>query len=103
MRVVCKDGFSISIKASERAYCNPKNNIGPYDSVELGYPNFPEPMISGFAEIIDQPTETVYGWVPVGIVQAVIIKHGGIVDGICPPFSMDAKNSFELADALIEI
>jgi hypothetical protein len=100
--VVCNDGFSVSIQGSERNYCEPKNNTGPYVSVELGFPNAPEQLIIGYAEDADQPTDTVYGWVPAGIVQALIIKHGGIAEGTCPPLNMTAENSAILAEAMFE-
>ena len=31
-----------------------------------------------------RPTDTVYGWVPVGVVRDVIAKHGGAVSGEVP-------------------
>ena len=37
-----------------------------------------------FADEVDNPTETVYGYVPVQIVTNVLAKHGGIVDGEVP-------------------
>ena len=33
----------------------------------------------------EDPTGTVYGYVPVGIVTTVIAKHGGMVEGAAPP------------------
>ena len=32
-----------------------------------------------------QPTNTVYGYVPVDVVTNVIVKHGGMVEGEVPP------------------
>ena len=34
-----------------------------------------------YAEDADNPTGTVYGWVPVEVVDAVIAAHGGINAG----------------------
>jgi len=31
------------------------------------------------------PMDTVYAYVPVGVVTTVIAKHGGMVDGEVPP------------------
>ena len=32
-----------------------------------------------YAETPENPTETVYGWVPVEVVESVIEKHGGLM------------------------
>ena len=77
----CADGFSISVQASEFHYCKPRvNKADNYESVELGLPNAVEPLIMEYAENPDDPTKTVYGWVPVEIVDKVIEKHGGIIN-----------------------
>lgn len=99
----CKSGFGMSVQASETSYCTPRDNTGPYTHVEIGFPNAAEEMIIGFAEDSDDPTGTVYGWVPVGIVKALIIKHGGIEEGDHPVFDIDAEQSLEMAQALTEI
>jgi hypothetical protein len=99
----CKSGFSVSVQASRTNYCTPRNDVGPYTLVELGFPTSIEPLIIGFAEDADNPTETVYGYVPVGLVQALIIKHNGIEDGEHPEFDMDPHQSAILAEALLEV
>jgi len=40
-RIVCQDGFSMSIQASRLHYCSPRESLinGNYDSVEIGFPN----------------------------------------------------------------
>jgi len=38
-----------------------------------------------YAEREDDPTKTVYGYVPSSVVTLVIAKHGGIVSGDLPP------------------
>ena len=35
-----------------------------------------------YCEIPETPTETVYGYVPVGIVEALIESHGGMVEHV---------------------
>lgn len=104
-RIACNDGFSVSVQASEFAYCNPRytqwqNENGwqvingnyysssdiprnfetdhfiPYESVELGYPSKADELIYEYAEG-DDYTNTVYGYVPVKIVEQLIEKHGG--------------------------
>lgn len=100
--VYCKSGFSMSVQASATTYCTPRDDNGPYTHVEIGFPNAMDEMIIGFADDHGDPTGTVYGYVPVGIVSALIIKHGGIEEGEHPIFDFDAEQSFELAKALAE-
>ena len=83
-RVCCADGFSMSVQASANAYCSPRDDTGPYEAVEIGYPSAYEPMIAKYAEDPDNPTETVYGWVPADKVSLIIVKHGGIISGEVP-------------------
>ena len=84
-RVTCRDEYSVSVQASETSYCDPRNNVGPYTAVELGYPSTSDPMLDGYAEDASRPTDTIYGWVPVALVRDLIVKHGGAVGGECPP------------------
>lgn len=79
--VICADGFQISIQASEHHYCAPRNNMAKeYESVELGFPSEKEDLIMEYVEDDQDPTGTVYGWVPVEVVDKMLEKHGGIVD-----------------------
>ena len=96
-------GFSVSIQASLRNYCTPRSDTGPYTAVELGFPNSPEPLIIGYAEDVDDPTGTIYAWVPAGVVGALLIKHGGIESGTLPDLNMNTNQSAILAEALLEI
>ena len=78
--VVCADGFRVSIQASSHHYCAPldqRHNDGGYDLFELGYPNQQDDFIQPFAESPDNPTQTVYGFVPYKVVEKLIEKHGG--------------------------
>ena len=61
------DKYKITIQASLNHYCTPRQNGGPYTSVELGYPNFnfSSDFISQYAEDANEPQETVYGYVPI--------------------------------------
>ena len=84
-RVICADGFEMSIQAHFGAYCSPRiDNAEKYTSVEIGFPSQKEPMLIDFADEPSNPTETVYGYVPVQIVTNVLAKHGGIVEGEVP-------------------
>ena len=77
-RLHCKDGFSISVQASRFHYCIPRvTGAEYYKKVELGYPSEVETAIIDYAED-ENYTDTVYGYVPVHIVDMIIEKHGGI-------------------------
>lgn len=76
--IVCKDGFRVSVQARCTSYCIPRDNIGPYTHVELGFPSeAPIPEIMYYAEDPSNPTKTVYAYVPVDLVQKLIDAHGG--------------------------
>lgn len=77
----CKDGFQISVQASEFHYCSPRiNGADEYKSVELGFPNYEDLLILPYAEDPCNPTHSIYGNVPIEIVNELIEKHGGIVN-----------------------
>ena len=92
--IKCKDGFSMSVVANTGAYCSPRNDKGPYISVEVGFPSAKDNLLSRFAEDRDEPIETksdgrayintVYGWVPSTTVIEVIENHGGLQSGYLP-------------------
>ena len=87
-RVTCRDGFNVSIQASETSYCAPRaNQAAAYSSVELGFPSDPCPFILKYAETVNDPTGSVYGYVPASVVRKMIAGHGGIVSGECPPLA----------------
>ena len=76
----------MSVQAHDGAYCEPRvSDAGKYTAVEVGFPTQEEPLIMEWAESPDDPTNTVYGWVPVDVVTNVIVKHGGMVEGQVPP------------------
>lgn len=77
--VVCMDGFSISVQASSGYYCKPKETgASEYQLVECGYPNKVPEFILEYAEDSERPTDTVYGYVPVELVNKLINLHGGV-------------------------
>jgi len=86
-KVVCADGFSMSVQAFDGAYCTPRlNDAERYTEVEIGYPSEREELIMDWIEIRDGvPTDSVYPYTPVGVVTTVIVKHGGMVEGEVPP------------------
>ncbi len=76
-RITCVDGFSLSVQATHGAYCAPRQNIGPWWEVEVGYPSAPPELIAHRAEDPDRPTDTVYGYVDIELVEQLIALHGG--------------------------
>ena len=76
--IECADGLTFSVQASHTHYCQPRNDNGPYTAVEVGYPSKPVKELMPYAEDTENPTSTVYGYVPVEIVEQVIESHGGI-------------------------
>jgi len=84
-KVVCKDGFTMSVQANDTSYCHPRvRNAERYKEVEIGFPNECEDLLLEYAEDPGSPTETVYSYVPASVVSLVIAKHGGIIDGELP-------------------
>jgi hypothetical protein len=82
--IECADGFHISVQAHAGAYCTPRlsNYEGEYSRVECGFPNREVPELAewkdGDNENRASDTESVYGYVPVSVVLALIEKHGGL-------------------------
>lgn len=77
--IVCNDGFSMSVQASEFHYSTPRyDNLDFYSAFEIGYPSEIEHSIINYAEDKEHPINTVYSWVPYEIIDIIIDKHGGI-------------------------
>ena len=92
-RITCKDGFSISVQGSSFSYATPRVDNPPngYTHVECGFPSTTPKTaeLRGYAEGFGYDddldyTETVYGYVPVEVVEAELDAHGGILDGCLP-------------------
>ena len=88
--VVCADGFTMSVQASENHYCSPRADGAEviYGRVEIGFPSEHEPEFDEYVEQLEDATinwtGSVYGGVPADIVALVIAKHGGMVSGQIP-------------------
>ena len=82
--IVCTDGFRMSVQVGFNLYSTPKKVAKRYSAVEIGFPSEHEPLIEEYAdcytfeELDIDFTNTVYGYVPVKIVDKVLKKHGGI-------------------------
>ena len=84
-KIVCKDGFSVSLQASRTHYAGPRNDLGPWYKVELGFPSEGDTRLNEYMDFyssdeneIPDPTANVYGYVPLDIVLEVFESHGGI-------------------------
>ena len=85
-RIVCKDGFSVSVQAGSCMHSEPREDgLFEYDSYELGWPTERVKLLDDYAEYVyDDPdtdwTHMVYTYVPKAVVNKLIRRHGGIVD-----------------------
>lgn len=81
-RARCADGFSISIQGGTSFhYCQPRELCRIFESVELGFPNQVEDSIMRYIDGPENnPLGSVYGFVPIEVVDKLVEKHGGIVD-----------------------
>lgn len=77
-QVACANGLSMSVQASSTHYCQPRKDEGPWEAVEIGFPTWEVLEINKYAESPDRPTDTVYGWVPVELVNKIVQENGGL-------------------------
>lgn len=73
-----KDGTFMSVQASVIHYCRPRNNLGPWTEVEIGFPSERIDELEEYAEDWDNPTNTVYAYVPIDLVEKIIEDRGGL-------------------------
>lgn len=84
-RVVCNDGFSMSVQASSQHSCSPPVDFAPlYSHVEVGFLSNEEPLLQPWASELN---EKVYQNVPSSAIIDVIVLHGGLKSGELPPLS----------------
>jgi hypothetical protein len=83
-RIEFENGGSISVQASEFTYCTPRDNTGPYVSVEVGFPegvHIPDSWESHadyWPRDDDDKTwrdSQVFGWVPVERIRELILAN----------------------------
>jgi hypothetical protein len=92
-RIVCADGFSMSVQARSFSYCTPREDDVVHTHMEGGFPSS-TPLdleLRSFAEcnILSTDgsadyTETVYGYVPRKVFEREFELHGGIMEGCLP-------------------
>ena len=76
--IECVDGFTISGQATRHHYSTPRNDIGSWTAVECGFPSADVPGMADYKDGDDADTDSVFGYVPVEIVEAVLAQHGGM-------------------------
>ena len=71
----------MSVQASSDHACTPRDNVGPYAAVEIGYPSELEPLLMPFRDAPQLYTSiepTLFVNVPADTVRAVIQYHCGL-------------------------
>ena len=80
--ITCADGFRMSVQASASAYSTPRNNEGPYETAEIGFPSEEETLIMEYAEDRNNPTNTVYAYVPSSVVALCVQNMAALLTEI---------------------
>ena len=88
-RIVCRDGFSMSVQAFSSSYCLPRQDEGPHTHMEGGFPSSAplDPELLESRENIHNdgdPCETVYPYIAREVFEREFALHGGIVEGKLP-------------------
>ena len=76
----------MSVQAGEQLYSSPRSYTKEdYEEAEVGFPSEHEPLIDEYVERYSEEdldfTQRVYPYVPCDVIDAVILKHGGIDEG----------------------
>ena len=75
-RVILNNGKSLSVQASEYHYCAPRRVCDYYYEVEVGFPDEGDYCLCNMRR--ENPTDTVYPYVPIELVDEYITACGGI-------------------------
>ena len=71
----------MSVQGHRGAYSTPRDDFAKnYAKVEIGFPSEREELLMPYVEDAADPTGTVYSYVPIDVVLAVVEKHGGGFD-----------------------
>ena len=87
--VHCVNGLSLSIQASRLHYCYPRNNEGPYEEFEVGFPSQKPPESwreRCIGDFENKACESVYANVSLSQIVEFIELHGGIKSEQVPQF-----------------
>lgn len=78
-KLICKDGFSLSIQAGYGMASSPKISFAEsYTDVEVGACSLYEPLFEDYGSSEPFTSLPIYSYVPVKLVEQIILKHGGI-------------------------
>ena len=78
--IQCKDGLTLSVQGHYGAYSQPRDDFAKnYEQVEVGYPSARIEELMPYIDGADNdPLQSVYGYVPVSLVEKIILAHGGL-------------------------
>lgn len=89
-RIICADGFAMSVQASSYNYCLPREDGIQHTHLEGGFPSSPplDPELLAARENSYEeggdPCDTVYPYIPREVFEREFELHGGIVEGCLP-------------------
>lgn len=69
-RIICNDGFTMSVQGNSMSYCEPRKYTNKYESMEVGHPSEQEELLGD--------DDDVFGYVDFEIIEKIVKKHGGI-------------------------
>jgi len=72
-RITLDDGTELSVQASSSHYCSPKDDVGPYVSLEV--------LIEVGKPCPSWGNHQPYGWVSIRKLECLIARRGGIAFG----------------------
>jgi hypothetical protein len=76
--IYCMDETTLSVQSGAHNYCTPQDNNGPWTHVEVGFPSKHFELLDEYQDGDDVPEKSVYGYVPIEIVEECIAQCGGI-------------------------
>lgn len=80
--LILGDGTTMSVQASHFHYCEPRidTQYWNYEEFEIGFPSVQIDELLPYAEDESYPTDTVYAYVPMAVIEAIIERLGGTVN-----------------------
>jgi hypothetical protein len=81
--MVCADGFSMSVQGHCGSYSHLRDDFAKsYSAVEVGFPSAREELLMPYIDGGEDtdPTETVYRYVPIAVIEQIVAAHGGLKD-----------------------